>query len=720
MNLDEAKQTFMVESRELLDDLESGLLRLEQSPGDEELVNALFRAAHTIKGSAGIFGFDRLQSFTHRVEGVLDRLRSGSLQVGEELVANLLAARDFMALLVDAEAEGAALDAEQNTKRSAIEAKLERHLGVVAPVAAPAAPPPTGVPAAGVWHVAIRFEPSVLRSGLDPLALVRYLRKIGTVERVVPDLSAMPEGDDFHAEECYLGLTLAISGALSRTDLDDAFEFFREDADIRLLPPQETAAGYIDAIEALPEDAAARLGTILVQSGAITARQLEDALRRQHEAGQQGTPPRIGELLTGQGVVAGAVVEAAVAKQQHSQDKAALAARSLRIDANKLDTLINLVGELVIAGAATNLIAQQLSNETLFEANSVVRRLVEEIRDTALRLRMVPIGDTFNRFHRVVRDVSKDLNKEIELVIEGGETELDKTVVEKIADPLMHLVRNAMDHGIEDPAGRSTAGKAPQGTVRLNAYHDSGSIVIEVADDGRGIDEERLLAKAVEKGLVTAGQPLTRSEILRLIFEPGLSTAAAVSNLSGRGVGMDVVRRNIESLRGAVDIDSVAGRGTTVRIRLPLTLAIIDGFLVRVGESAYVIPLDMVRECIEMDAAGAAHTADHYINLRGEVLPYLRLGEVFNETASGVRRENIVVVQHGGQKAGLVVDNLLGEVQTVIKPLGKVFGQLAGVSGATILGSGDVAVILDIPQLIQLAATGGAAARRWSRGAAAA
>ncbi|WP_139132484.1 chemotaxis protein CheA, partial [Pseudomonas sp. 24 R 17] len=373
----------------------------------------------------------------------------------------------------------------------------------------------------------------------------------------------------------------------------------------------------------------------------------------------------------------------------------------VRVNADKLDELINLVGELVIASAGASLLARSCNNDPLQEATSTVSGLVEEILDGALHLRMIPIGDTFNRFRRVVRDISQELGKDIELSISGAETELDKTVVEKIGDPLMHLLRNAMDHGIESADARRAAGKSAKGHLSLNAYHDSGSIVIEIADDGAGLNRERILQKAQERGLVAGGAVLTDQEIYNLIFEAGFSTAEAVTNLSGRGVGMDVVKRNITLLRGTVDLDSRAGQGTVVRIRLPLTLAIINGFLVGIDQSTYVIPLDMVQECIELDEHQRQSSRDTgYLDLRGEVLPLVHLRDHFSHEGPVGRRQNVVVVRYAEHKAGLVVDDLLGEFQTVIKPLGKLFGALRGISGSTILGSGAVALILDVPALL--------------------
>ncbi|MFV2056927.1 MAG: chemotaxis protein CheA, partial [Thiohalomonadales bacterium] len=446
-------------------------------------------------------------------------------------------------------------------------------------------------------------------------------------------------------------------------------------------------------------------GELLMSSGALTQRELDEALKVQSES--VGKPPlgeksKIGEILVENKILQHEIVELAIKKQVVSRNKLGSGAKVLRVDANKLDDLINLVGELVISGATTNLLATRLDDENLLEAMSQMSRLVEEIRDSALNLRMVQIGESFNRFKRVVRDVSGELGKNIHLEICGADTELDKTVIEKIGDPLMHLVRNAMDHGIETAEERSLSEKPKEGNLKLNAFHESGSIVIEVEDDGRGLDRDKILSKALERNLIVEGQVLTDHEIHKLVFESGFSTAEKVTNLSGRGVGMDVVKRNIESLRGTIDIDSQLGVGTKISIRLPLTLAIIDGFMVGVGESCYVIPLDMVLECIELDEVRSSTNSEQgYINLRGEVLPFVQLDKMFDEVQKANVSQNIVVVEFAGYKAGIVVDELLGEFQTVIKPMGKILQNLRGISGATILGTGDVAVILDIPNLVQ-------------------
>jgi two-component system chemotaxis sensor kinase CheA len=472
----------------------------------------------------------------------------------------------------------------------------------------------------------------------------------------------------------------------------------RSDCLIRILPPGSKVSEYQRLIQELPEQEM-RLGEILIKCGTLTPEELDSMLRIQAQHDQDEPQRPIGEVLVEQQLVSPPVVEAALEKQKQVKDNKKSEANLIRVDADKLDELINLVGELIIAGAGTNLIAQGAGMADLIESTATLSQLVEDVRDSALALRMVPIGATFNRFTRVVRDVSKELGKDIALVISGADTELDKTVVEKIADPLTHLVRNSMDHGIEPADVRLARGKPAQGTLKLNAYHDAGSIVIEVGDDGGGLNREKILAKAIERGLVSDGAGLSDKDIYNLIFEPGFSTADTVSNLSGRGVGMDVVRSNIQALRGTVDLDSVEGQGSTTRIRLPLTLAIIDGFMVGVGNAVYVIPLDMVVECVELGAW--RHDGNgQCLNLRGEVLPYRRLRDHFVIQADAVPRENVVVVRYGEHKAGLVVDKLMGEFQTVIKPLGKLFQGEKSLGGFTILGSGEVALIVDVPGLM--------------------
>jgi two-component system chemotaxis sensor kinase CheA len=716
VNLDQALQTYIAEARELLQDMEDSLLRLENEPDDADTIGAIFRAAHTIKGSAGLFNLDPIVKFTHIVEDVLDRVRDGEVAIENELVAVLLESCDHMLYLVNVvAAQGEQLDDAAKAREIDLRKRLQAYQADVhakggssketrVTVAEEGDIPLTssgGEVSSDNWHISLRFGQNVLRDGMDPLSFLRYLSKIGYIVSVTTLPDAMPGAEQMDAETCYLGFEIDFKSDADKAAIANVFEFVREGSLIHILPPHSKLTEYIGLIRSLPENEI-RLGEILVTTGALTQQELNDGLSAQQTGARpDGTTTPLGKILIEQGSVEKEVVQAALDKQTQAKDSKNKESRHIRVHADKLDELISLVGELVIAGAGANTLAHRSNDSALQEATSEISRLVEEIRDSALNLRMVQIGETFNRFQRVVRDVGKELGKDIDLLITGAETELDKTVVEKIGDPLMHLVRNAMDHGIESAERRQAAGKPVKGTLRLNAYHDSGSIVIEISDDGGGLNRERILQKAIERGLVAEGATPSDQEIYNLIFEAGFSTAESVTNLSGRGVGMDVVRRNITALRGTVNLDSEAGVGTTVSIRLPLTLAIIDGFLVGVGKSSYVVPLDMVLECIELTDEQRQTTRDHsYLNLRGEVLPFVLLREHFEIEGAGARRENVVVVQYAGKKAGLVVDELMGEFQTVIKPLGKLFSNLRGISGSTILGSGEVALIVDVPSLV--------------------
>uniref|UniRef100_Q47GY3 Chemotaxis protein CheA n=1 Tax=Dechloromonas aromatica (strain RCB) TaxID=159087 RepID=Q47GY3_DECAR len=715
--MDEITSVFIQESREQLADMEAGLLQLEQNPNDHDNINGIFRAAHTIKGGSGVIECHFIEAFTHRVENLLDALRNNELAVSPPLATLLLECCDHMVSLIEVlAAESEAPDAECQARGDALTERLKHFLDGKGETAATPEASSLAVHDATVevessgggivltdsWHISVRFGENVLRGGMDPLSFIRYLSTLGEILGIETISEAMPAAAEMDPESCYIGFEIQLQTRSSKADIERVFDFVRDDCDLRILPPNSKLSEYIKHIQELPEDTM-RLGEILVRCGALTQGELDQGLLSQKFSAENLSPDnaspghQLGEILVDHRVVLKEIVDAAVVKQAQINDKKAKEARLVRVQADKLDQLIDLVGELVIAGASANLLAQKSKQGDLVEATSVLSRLVENIRDSALQLRMVQIGDTFTRFNRVVRDVSKELGKEIELVISGAETELDKTVVEKIGDPLMHLVRNSLDHGIEPTAVRLERGKPACGRVALNAFHDSGSIVIEISDDGGGLNKEKITAKALERGVIQPGETLSDSEIVNLIFEPGFSTVDKVSNLSGRGVGMDVVRRNIQALRGAVDVASVDGQGATFTIRLPLTLAIIDGFLVGVGKAAYVIPLDTVVECIELKNQ---LTERNFLNLRGEALPFIRLRELFEVPGEPPPRESIVVVQFGGQRAGIVVDQLMGEFQTVIKPLGAMFRHLRGIGGSTILGSGEVALILDVAALV--------------------
>ncbi|MDD2864386.1 MAG: chemotaxis protein CheA [Methylococcales bacterium] len=705
---DEYLQTFVIESKELLEQMEEALLKVEQAPDDPEIINAIFRAAHTIKGSAGMFGLDHIVTFTHAAESVLDKVRSGDIAINSVLVASLIEAHDYLKVLVEHVAKGMSPSSEIDEYGKRLISQLETYLDktkesesnpltVVTPNAN-VEPVQTDVVGTDYWHLSLRFGVDVFRNGMDPFSFVRCLASHGTIVQLVTIIDAIPAAEDMDPESCYLGFEISLQSNEDKRTIENVFNFVRDDCSIRILPPHSKISEYQDLIHELPEQEM-RLGEILVSCGTLTPEELESVLHFQSQCDEALQQP-IGEVLVEQKMVSPPVIEAALKKQEQVKENKKAEANLIRVDAEKLDELINLVGELIIAGAGTNLIARRANMPDLIESTATLSRLVEEVRDSALALRMVQIGGTFNRFQRVVRDVSKELGKDIELIISGAETELDKTVVEKIGDPLTHLVRNSMDHGIESAEVRLSRGKPVKGSLKLNAYHDAGSIVIEVSDDGGGLNKEKILNKAIERNLVAEGANLTDKEIYNLIFEAGFSTAETVSNLSGRGVGMDVVRRNIQALRGTVDIESQEGLGSTIRIRLPLTLAIIDGFMVGVGNTVFVIPLDMVVECIELKAWTNDERDGQCLNLRGEVLPYRRLRDYLNTQGEQGQRENVVVVRYGDHKAGLVVDKLMGEFQTVIKPLGKLFQGEKGIGGFTILGNGDVALIVDVPSLM--------------------
>ncbi len=710
----EALPAFLSEAQEQIEGLEALLLQLEDRPDDTELLNALFRCAHTVKGSAGLFGLDDIVGFTHHVETLLQRLREGRVVLTPALSTLLLRCNDQIRALV-AEAGGEPADAAAAEQRGALVAELQAAAGVTAAPSADELPaePRVEAPLQRPWHVSVAFGRDVFRNGMDPLAVLNYVRGLGDVTHMVCDVGGVPALDELDPESCHLEFIFSLVSEASREQIEDAFSFVREDCQLHVMNPGATAAQFADLIDAMPDNP--RLGDILVAAGAISPMQLQQGLRSQQAAAALGEPALLGQLLTEQTGLAPQVVDAALRKQQERRREATGTAgasgngedqRFIRVQANRLDAVINLLGELVIAGAGAELLARQTQQRQLMEANGQISRLIEEIRNGTLQLRMVPIGETFARFRRVVRDTAAELGKSVQLEIIGGDTELDKSVVERIADPLMHLVRNGLDHGLETPDQREAAGKPAQGRLTLSAHHEAGSIVIRIVDDGRGIQRRKVLERAWERGLLEHGTVPDDNAILRLIFEPGFSTAETVTNLSGRGVGMDVVRSNIEALRGSVLLESVEGQGSTIEIRLPLTLAIIDGFLVGVGASRFIFPLDAVVEVIEGRAGNAVLDARGrgVVELRGQLLPVVSLRTLYAIDGPQAVRSSIVVLKAGHTRFGVLVDALLGQHQTVIKPLGCLFRRLRGMAGSSILGNGEVALIFDVPALGQLAA----------------
>lgn len=679
MNLELAMQSFLQESAELLEEMECILLDAEADSISAEQLGALFRCMHTIKGSAGLFELAEIVRFTHQAENLLDQLRDGKLQLDAELSGVLLRSHDHVKAQLAAVAAGQAIPAGEQDSILADIAALLQQPGMTPPPAETCASSPEQA-ADSDWLLSLRFGPEVLRNGMDPASFVRYLATLGQIQAIAACCSALPADESFDPERNYLRLEMQFRGAVDGEQLASVFAFASEDSQFIISPRSELASHLQQALQAGDAAEQQRCSDIWQQWG----------LWQPTAQSAPATPPSTATDTT-----------AAVATPADSKTTRSSESRFIKVVAGKLDSLINLVGELVIAGAAANLLARGNGSSPLLESTVVIAGLIEQIRSHTLAMRMVPIGETFSRFPRVVRDVGHELGKSIKLEISGAETELDKSMVDKLADPLTHLVRNAIDHGIEDVQQRRAAGKPEQGHVWLNAYHESGSVVIEVADDGGGLDPQRILAKAVQRGIISSDAMLSEQDIYRLIFAAGFSTAERVSNLSGRGVGLDVVQKNIEALRGTVEIDSEVGLGSTFRLRLPLTLAIIDGFLVEVGSSTFVIPLETVVECMELPATPGCRDMPERLQLRGEILPLLYLRQFLELDGQPGRRQNVVVIQTGSSRVGLVVDALQGEFQTVIKPLGSLFRHLKAISGSTILGNGAVALILDVLALIQ-------------------
>lgn len=677
--IQDALPIFISESLEQVEAIEQLLLELEESPGDDGLLNALFRCAHTVKGSAGIFGLDAIVGFTHHVETLLDRLREGKLPFTPALSTLLLRCNDQLRQLVIQARDVSAEPAQAAQTRAALVAQLEVASGAVQ--SAPQASVTTIATGAGPaknagpllrWSVDVDFGIDTFRNGMDPIALLDYLRGLGSIQQIRCNSEGVPTLEVLHAEDCHLSFSLVLETAAPRSAIESAFSFVIDDCQLR-----------IELLDSAPP-----------------------------EVGLEFEP----ETAAGDGSLAAATprtADGASANTSSGEDR-----RIIRVQADRLDTVINLLGELIVAGAGAVQQARETRQTALIEANEEMGRLIEEIRNSTLQLRMVPIGETFGRFRRIVRDTAGELGKDVQLDIRGGDTELDKSIVERISDPLMHLVRNALDHGLETPAERLAAGKRAQGNLVLEACHESGSIVLRISDDGRGIQRDKVLRRAWERGLVEHGTVPADADIDALIFEPGFSTAEKVTNLSGRGVGMDVVRSNIEALRGTVALDSRPGEGSCIEIRLPLTLAIIDGFLVSVGNSKFIFPLEAVVEVVESRGSVAPYDSHgrSCIELRGQVLPVVSLRELYAQDSPPPPRTSVVVVRAGWRRYGIVVDQLMGQHQTVIKPLGRMFQSLRGMAGSTILGSGEVALIFDVVALGELAASAGDRARLRSSG----
>ncbi len=682
--MDPFQETFIEEARELLTELESSLLELETSPEDMETVGRVFRAMHTIKGSGGMFGFTDIVSFTHNIETAYDFVREGKIPVTEELISKTLAACDQIKLMV----KGEKID-------DAVVAPLVEYFDELVPsdsedeVAGGSEKEEPAAPKKEVsYRIRFRPQPEFFSLGINPKLLIEELTEMGKCT-AIPQTDGVPPLDEIEPETFYLYWDIFITTTEPEEHIKDVFIFVEDESEIII--------EEVDAEDTDYEEECLKLGEILLEKHDLTPEDLNRALSQQK---------RLGELLVesklvDEGKVKAAIEEQTQIKQLREQRKTQDKMTSIRVGSDKLDALVDLVGELVTIQARLTQYAMRDNTQELKGITEEVERLTTGLRDNALSMRMLPIGTTFSKFKRLVRDLSQSLGKDVVLTTEGGETELDKTVIESLDDPMVHIIRNCIDHGIESPEAREASGKKRQGEVHLSAVHSGDSVLIRISDNGAGLDTEAILQKARSRGIISQDADLNKKDIFALIFEPGFSTAKQVTNVSGRGVGMDVVRKNLENLRGSIDIESEKGKGTTITLKLPLTLAIIDGLLVDIGTTYYVIPLSTVEKCVELTRSEANIARDRSImEYMGKAVPYLSMREVFNVPGEQPEIEKVVFNEVNGGIVGLAVDRLIGQSQVVIKRMGKVYEDIKSFSGATILGDGTVALVIDVPQLV--------------------
>jgi len=669
--IDKFAQAYQEEAREVLQDLESSLLALVDNSDNSELVDRAFRDLHTIKGSGAMFGFDSIAAFTHDIETAFDCVRNGTLPASADLVSLTLKAVDQIRAMLDEAAGHGRADASTAAQ---ILAQL-RALTGAGETAEPKplkgerqANPSPEAEEAQEWRIRFSPAPDFMMNGSDPLLLLDELGKLGSLQ-VKADTSKIPALEEIDPVRCYVSWELRLTTAASLDELKDVFIFVEDKCELAFEPVSGSSSVETDLAE-LKVDAGR-------QSGEGESR-----------ASERPSVPAASEVERGKGDRR---------ESSHSE-----AASSIRVPAAKLDSLVDLVGRLVTVQARLSQIAARYEDQDIQAVAEEVEGLTSELRDNSMSLRTLPLRPIFERFRRLVYDLGRSLHKDVELTFEGEETNLDKTVIDQLGDPMMHLIRNSMDHGIETPEARVAAGKSSTARIHLSARHVGAQVHISVSDDGKGIDRDAVRERAIDRGLIASDTRLGDAEIFSLILSPGFSTAREVTDLSGRGVGMDVVRRNVEALRGSVEIASQHGLGTTVTLRLPLTLAIIDGLLVRVGQSQFVMPLANTVECVELsrrdiEDAGGKHLA----NIRGEIVPYVRLSEYMRMRIKRPELEQVMIAETDRGRFGFVVDQVLGHHQTVIKNLGRLFKPAQFLSGATILGDGTLALILDLDRLAQ-------------------
>lgn len=660
VDLSQFHAVFFEESFEGLDSMEAALLELQPGPAENETINVIFRAAHSIKGGAGAFGFTAAAQFTHILETLLDEIRDGKREVTRHAIDLLLKSVDCVRNILAGDRDGTDYD-EAHVKE--VQKALEELLGQAPDLDSSSNPENADSTGSRKWQINFAPDSEILQTGNDPLRMFRELAEFGALTTIA-NIDNLPDAAGYEAEQLYMRWQLELEGDVSETQIREVFDWVIDNCELEIID-------------------------------------LTDAEKVRQEKCTSDTSISNEVAATKQ-----AAAKSETPKTRSNQD----AGGSIRVSTDKIDELINKVGELVITQSMLGQFGEEFDLDQLSmlrDGLSQLERNTRELQESVMQIRMLPISFSFNRFPRLVHDLSQKLDKKIELRLSGEHTEVDKTVLEKITDPMVHLVRNSLDHGIEMPDIRKAAGKNETGIIELNAFHQGGNIVIEIKDDGAGLDPVKLRAKAVERGVISETDDLNEDQINNLIFAPGFSTAGEVSDISGRGVGMDVVRRNVKDLGGSVDIKSEFGAGCTMTIRLPLTLAILDGQLVRVGQETYIIPLVSIIESLQIKPStikGIAGETELY-KLRDEYIPVIRLYNTFGVTpSSSTLTEGLLVVVEGdGEKAGLFVDDLLAQQQVVIKSLDVNFRQVQGVSGATILGDGTVAMIVDVQSLLTLA-----------------
>lgn len=637
-------EIFRQEASELFEVLEGALLDLGQRPDDRELVDSAFRALHTIKGSGAMFGFDKVASFTHEFETAFDRVRKGEIKPTQELISVALAAKDYIRALIEDP------QSTDDVIGEAILDDLKRFVSFDQPAAAVVeiaeAPPlaPGGSKQAG-WHLYLEFESHILRNGSNPLDLLEDLCKLGPCF-VVPVTDGIPFLDEMEPEDCYLKWDVKLHAACDKDAIDDVFMFVQDELKLTLSPLEHVEAPAPAPLFQLLDEEPAPMAEMPAPPVELPAAPVAEQPVVKSEPKSEPRPEP---------------------KPEAKREERGIA--TVRVQAERLDELMDRVGELVIAQARLTQLAASGSDLSIKMIAEEIERLASSLRDTTMGARMVPIGSLFGRFRRLVHDLSRDLSKPVEFVTSGEDTELDKTMIECLADPLVHLIRNAIDHGIEDNATRAANGKTEQGRIELAAVHSGAQVLVTVKDNGGGLNTARIRAKAEEQGLIAAGAVLTDHEIHQFLFHPGFSTAQTISALSGRGVGMDVVKRTIENMRGSIDLSTRPGQGTTVTLRLPLTLAIIEGLLIRVGEGRYIIPLPAVEECVELTAEDERSRGRNFLNVRGNLVPFLRLREIMSSSGSPDKHQKTIIISTGETRVGLVADQIIGNHQTVIKSL---------------------------------------------------